>query len=652
MTSERASHKIRVRGGALRVVLIYALFSSLWILFSDAAVGFMFNDRDLITLVSTLKGWLFVAVTALMLYVLVRGLINEAVAYAELEQAARREKERTAGLLEAIVDSSSDAIFAKDRDGRYLMISREVCRLVRKEAAQIIGRDDSFIFPAEQAEIVRQNDLAAMNGGRVTTYEETVTTVDGDRVFMATKGPLRDGDGQIIGVFGFSRDITERKLAEDALRRSEENFRLFFEKNSSVMLLINPVTGEIMDANGEAVRFYGYARDQLLKMAIGDINILSREQEALERQRAIKGERKVFLFQHRLASGEIRDVESYVTPIETGRMPLLLSIIHDITDRRRVEKALSESEERLRLALGASNQGWFDIDMTHGKINVSADYVRLMGYDPAIFDTTIASWTRLVHPEDRAAFNAALAQCASDGVPHTVEYRCRTVSGEWIWIRSVGKAIEWESMGKAARIIGIHTDISEWKRMEEHVRQLAFYDALTGLPNRRLLHDRLIQAMVASKRSGRYCALMFIDLDNFKPLNDTHGHDAGDLLLVEVAARMWRCIREMDTVARFGGDEFVVMICELDPNDHEQVRAQALAVAEKIRLSLAQPYRISLRRDEGEPLSVVHHCSASIGVTLFVNHEIDAGEIFKRADAAMYEAKEAGRNTIRFWAQQ
>lgn len=650
MTSESGNQKTRGRGGALRVVLVYAVFSGLWILFSDAAVGFMFDDRELITLVSTLKGWLFVAVTALLLYVLVRGLINEAVAYAELEQAARQEKERTAGLLEAIIDSSADAIFAKDRDGRYLMISREVCRLARMEAGQIIGRDDGFLFSADQADMLRRNDLAAMNEGRVVTYEENLTTADGERVFLATKGPLRDSDGQIIGIFGFARDITERKQAEDALRRSEENFRLFFEKNSSVMLLINPVTGEIIDANGEAVRFYGYERACLLKMTISDINILSPEQVALERQRAIWGDRKVFLFQHRLASGEIRDVESYVTPIETGRTPLLLSIIHDITDRRRIEKALSESEERLRLALGASNQGWFDIDLKRGKVSVSADYVRLMGYDPDVFDTTIASWTRLVHPEDRAAFTAALDQCAMDGIPHTIEYRCRTVSGEWIWIRSVGKTVEWEAVGKAARIIGIHTDISEWKRMEEHVRQLAFYDALTGLPNRRLLHDRLVQAMVASKRSGRYCALMFIDLDNFKPLNDTHGHDAGDLLLVEVAARMRRCIREMDTVARFGGDEFVVMICELDPNDPEQVRAQALAVAEKIRLSLAQPYRISLRRDEGEPLSVVHHCSASIGVTLFVNHETDAGEIFKRADAAMYQAKEAGRNTIRFWA--
>ncbi|SDH55585.1 sensor domain-containing protein [Propionivibrio dicarboxylicus] len=650
MRSDSRKQKIRVSGGALRVVLIYAVFSSLWILFSDAAVGFMFEDRELMTLVSTLKGWLFVAVTALLLYVLVRGLINEAMGYAELEQAARREKERTAGLLEAIVDSSSDAIFAKDRDGRYLMISREVCRLVRKEAEQIVGRDDTFIFPAEQAEIVRKNDLVAMNGGHVATYEENMTTADGDRIFLATKGPLRDSDGQIIGVFGISRDITERKQAEEALRRSEENFRLFFEKNSSVMLLINPVTGEIIDANGEAVRYYGYARDQLLKMAIGDINILSPEQVALERRRAIKGERTVFLFQHRLASGEIRDVESYVTPIETSRMPLLLSIVHDITDRRRVEKALSESEERLRLALSASNQGWFDIDLKIGKIDVSADYVRLIGYDPDVFDSTLKSWTALVHPEDRAAFTAALEQCALDGVPHTIEYRCRTVTGEWIWIRSVGKTVEWDEARRAARIIGIHTDISEWKRMEEHVRQLAFYDALTGLPNRRLLHDRLIQAMLASKRSGRYCALMFIDLDNFKPLNDTHGHDAGDLLLVEVAARMRRCIREMDTVARFGGDEFVVMICELDPNDPEQVRAQALAVAEKIRLSLSQPYRISLRRDEGDPLSVVHHCSASIGVTLFVNHEIDAGEILKRADGAMYQAKEAGRNTIRFWS--
>ena len=185
--------------------------------------------------------------------------------------------------------------------------------------------------------------------------------------------------------------------------------------------------------------------------------------------------------------------------------------------------------------------------------------------------------------------------------------------------------------------------------MEDHVRQLAFYDALTGLPNRRLLNDRMTQAMLASKRSNRYCALMFIDLDNFKPLNDTHGHEAGDLLLVEVAARMRRCVREMDTVARCGGDEVVVMICELDRNGLDQVTAQARAVAEKIRQALARPYQLTLRREGKAPLSVVHHCSASIGVTLFVNHEFDAVEILKRADLAMYRAKDEGRNTIYFY---
>ncbi|OHC71491.1 MAG: hypothetical protein A3H93_20325 [Rhodocyclales bacterium RIFCSPLOWO2_02_FULL_63_24] len=191
-------------------------------------------------------------------------------------------------------------------------------------------------------------------------------------------------------------------------------------------------------------------------------------------------------------------------------------------------------------------------------------------------------------------------------------------------------------------------DITERKRMEEQVRQLAFHDTLTQLPNRRLFSDRLRQTMAASKRSAQYGALMFLDLDDFKPLNDRHGHGVGDMLLIEAADRLKSCVREMDTVARFGGDEFVVMISELDV-DRAESAAQAAIIADKIRHALSEPYRLTIRHQGVADTEIEHRCTASIGVALFIDHEASPDEILKWADAAMYQAKEAGRNSIRFY---
>ncbi len=205
--------------------------------------------------------------------------------------------------------------------------------------------------------------------------------------------------------------------------------------------------------------------------------------------------------------------------------------------------------------------------------------------------------------------------------------------------------------GKVVGLSKIARDITERKKMEDQVHQLAFYDTLTNLPNRRLLNDRLSQMIAASKRSGCYGALMFLDLDNFKPLNDTHGHVVGDLLLIEAADRLKSCVREMDTVARFGGDEFVVMISDLSVDKAEST-ARARNVAEIISKCLSAPYQLSIEHEGKEVTNIEHHCTVSIGLVVYINHEGNQDDILKWADAAMYQAKADGRNLIRFYDEK
>ena len=202
--------------------------------------------------------------------------------------------------------------------------------------------------------------------------------------------------------------------------------------------------------------------------------------------------------------------------------------------------------------------------------------------------------------------------------------------------------------GKTTHYVASMHDITERIQNEEQIRSLAFYDTLTRLPNRRLLDDRLNQAMASSKRNGFYGALMFLDLDNFKSLNDTHGHGVGDLLLIEVAHRLSSCVREVDTVARFGGDEFVVMLSQLDTDKAVSVR-QAGTVAEKIRIALFEPYVLKIQQQGKGEETVVHQSAASIGVVMFNSHVGSAEDIIKWADTAMYQAKKAGRNLVRFY---
>ena len=228
----------RGAGAALRIVIIYAIFACLWILLSDNAVAWLFTNPASITLISTIKGWLFVAVTSLLLYGLIQRMLDQILASSQRELEAQKEKSRALQLLAAIADNSSDAIFAKDLKGRYLLANRETVRILGRPSKQLLGYDDSKFFP-EQAETIRANDQRVIAENRTKSYEETISTVDGMRVFLATKGPINDSDGQIIGMFGISRDITERKNSEAKIQRISQIYAVLSQCNQAIVRSTN-----------------------------------------------------------------------------------------------------------------------------------------------------------------------------------------------------------------------------------------------------------------------------------------------------------------------------------------------------------------------------------------------------------------------------
>ena len=229
---------------ALRVAWVYAAFAGLWILLSDRALGLVIADPQTLVWASVIKGWFFVAVTTLLLFVLVRRLISRLDASHQRERQEAQEKGRTVQLLAAIAKSSSDAIYAKDTEGRYLLINDAALRYMGKAMDAVLGQDDLAIFPSEQAQRIQATDRRVLASGRSETSEERLMTAQGERVFQATKGPLRDFDGRVIGVFGISRDITDRMQTEHALRESEERLRLALAAASQGMFDLNLLTGE------------------------------------------------------------------------------------------------------------------------------------------------------------------------------------------------------------------------------------------------------------------------------------------------------------------------------------------------------------------------------------------------------------------------
>ncbi|MDD4929950.1 MAG: PAS domain S-box protein [Gallionella sp.] len=360
-----------------------------------------------------------------------------------------------------------------------------------------------------------------------------------------------------------------------------------------------------------------------------------------------KSARELSLWRHeyrvRFDDGTIRWLLGNAMPQKDADGSVLWhGFIADITERKQAEDALKISNQRFNALLSAVPDLMFELDHNGRYLNVWSNQDELLA---ASAKQLIGRTVNEILPASAAEETlAAIDEARLKGQSFGHQIKLSLPQGETWFELSVARLT---GVQQTSYIV-LSRDISGRKQAEEQIRNLAFYDPLTLLPNRRLLSDRLVQAMAASKRSACYCALMFLDLDNFKPLNDTHGHVVGDLLLIEAAARLKNCIREMDTVARFGGDEFVVILGELGTDKVTSV-AQAFAVAEKTLAALSAPYWLTVHPDGQTASRVCHRCTASIGVAMFIDHEDSQNDIFKWADAAMYLAKASGRNQIRFY---
>jgi diguanylate cyclase (GGDEF)-like protein/PAS domain S-box-containing protein len=472
----------------------------------------------------------------------------------------------------------------------------------------------------------------------------------------------QDEIGQLIG--NFNRVLAQLMAREGELKaseiklhstilelgRAEDELKRFFDLIPD-LLCIASNDGHFLKINPAWSVMLGYSEAEILRTPFLElIHPDDRDATMNEVARQMAGRATLcFINRYRRKDGGYTWLEWRGTPAVDDS--LLFASARDITESLKEAEALRDSESRIRAMLDTALYAVVEID-ANGRItewNRRAETLfgwrRNEVFGQALDAIIIPVQYREAHREGMARF---LATGEERLLGRRVEIAAIRRTGEEF---PVELAVTPLRTGDTFHFTAFIADISERKQMEAQIRQLAFHDPLTRLANRRLLHDRLDQAMAASKRSGLHGALMYLDLDNFKPLNDLYGHEMGDLLLIEVANRLRCHVREMDTVARFGGDEFVVLISELDV-DRSVSTQEAGVIAEKIRSALADPYVFTIRHEGDVEIKVEHRCTATIGVVVFVQHEETQDDILRNADAAMYQAKEAGRNSIRFYSAE
>ena len=561
-------------------------------------------------------------------------LLLAAVAGGSL-MAARRRADRALvvekAYLERLFESAPEAMVLVDIAIRILRVNPEFTRLFGHAPEDVIGRDlDELVAPpellAEAHQVTRQ-----VSSGRSVTLETMRRRKDGSGVHVAIQGTPVLADGGQVAVYGLYRDITERKRAEEALRVSEEKFSKAFRSSPDLVTLSTIDAGELLDVNDTFLAATGYAREELIGRPMDQVHLWvdPAERRGLVEQLRRHGSARNIECSFRNKAGEVRVGLVSAEILDIGGRACMLTVSNDITERKQQERALRASEERYALAARGANDGLWDWDLITDRIYLSPRWKAMGGCAEDEIGTSPDEWFHRVHAMDVERVRAAIAAHLDGRSPHfESEHRMQCKDGTYRWVLSRGLAVR-DAAGAPQRIAGSMTDISLRKSAEEKLLHEAIHDVLTGLPNRALFMDLLGRSVARSRRRKGYLfAVLFLDLDRFKVINDGLGHMVGDQLQVGLARRLEKCLRPEDTVARLGGDEFTVLLEDINDT------SDATRVAERIHKELETPFSIA-----GHDV----YTSVSIGIALSTTDYEIPDHILRDADIAMYRAKALGK---------
>jgi diguanylate cyclase (GGDEF)-like protein/PAS domain S-box-containing protein len=544
------------------------------------------------------------------------------------EQALRESEER----LRSLIDAMPDSVQFKDAEGRWLAYNREAQRAFALEPIDCHGRSDSELadlaHPLFKAALqqCRETDERVWQSGVLSRVEEVLPQPDGSKKFFdVIKVPLLHPDGSRKGLVIIGRDMTQRRRAEMAL---EDNLH-FAEQLLEVIpspVFYKDADGRYLGCNGAYERFLGKRRGELIGRTVHDIAppALAERYLAADLELFRHPGTQTYESQVRTADNGDRDVvfnKATFTRAD-GSLGGLVGVILDVTSSKK-------TEERLRLAASVfanTLEGIMITDAGARIIDVNEGFTRITGYER---DEVLGENPRMFSAgRQDAAFYREMWRTLRDHGSWRGEVWNRRKSGE-IYAQMLSIAEVRDDAGQVQQFVGLFSDISRLKEHEAELDRIAHYDPLTGVPNRRLLADRMSQDLARARRTGKCMALAYLDLDGFKPVNDRLGHDAGDQLLIVAARTLQAALRAGDTVARLGGDEFVLLLNDLDGT------RECMHILDRVLQGLSRPAAVN-----GESISV----TASIGVTLFPQDDADADTLLRHADKAMYQAKEAGKN--------
>ncbi|HXN02639.1 MAG TPA: PAS domain S-box protein, partial [Candidatus Dormibacteraeota bacterium] len=529
----------------------------------------------------------------------------------------------------ALVELSDDAIFVAGVDGLIQSWNPGAVALLGHTAEQAVGRDVSIFLRPGREEALRAFFKYVRDGQRVRDVESSFVRSDGTladvRISVA---PLADATGEVVAFVAVFRDLSERNRQEAALRAKETSYQKLVETAHEGIWMVD-VEDRSTFVNQRMADLLGYTVEEMLGRSPNEFYFTEsgRQERDQHRKRSLEGIKESREVVYRRRDGEPLWAVVATTPIlgDGERLEGVLAMVTDITDRVKAEENLRASERLFRSLFSESPAGQILSSSDRKIVAVNRAFCEMTGYTEA--EILQNGWDAITPPDDQVGIFAAFERLWS-GELNTIQMERRYLrkDGSLLW-GQVSVARVADDAGRSRYVIDQVQNVSDRKQAQQALEHQALHDALTDLPNRVLARDRLDQAILLARRQQTRVALLIIDLDHFKEVNDTFGHQAGDQLLRQVGERFMAELRETDTVARLGGDEFAIVLLAADAD-------AAGKVAVKLLAALERPFIV-----EGQALDV----GASIGIAVYPDHADTADTMLRRADIAMYVAKRSRR---------